>query len=219
LKLKNNWTLTLGATYGMQSNINVKKTTFAATYKNDFGVEVMKDTIINEEDVKDVIQIPMMAGGGFVLKKGDKWVFGFDYSMQNWSSFTSFGQTGLLKNSQRFAFGAQYIPNKNAGAKEPYGKKMFYRAGFRFSNSYLEGAHLAKVETNVPLNDMAITIGAGFPLRKIKVGEVQSQSIINVGFEFGQMGTTDYNLIKEKYVRAIVGFTLNDRWFIKRKYD
>ena len=110
------------------------------------------------------------------------------------------------------AVGAQYIPNKNAGTKESYFKKVFYRAGFRYTNSFLE-------LQNTPLKDYAITFGAGFPLRKIKVGETYSQSIINIGFEIGQMGTTDTQLIKEQYVKAIVGFTLNDRWFIKRKYD
>ena len=69
------------------------------------------------------------------------------------------------------------------------------------------------------MKDYAITLGAGFPLRKIKVGETYSQSIINVGFEIGQRGTTENQLIQEKYFKAVVGITLNDRWFIKRKYD
>ena len=212
MKLKKDWSLMLGGTFSWTQPVNVKKTTFAATYRNTLGVEVMKDTIINEEDVRGAITIPMTLGGGFVLKKSDKWLFGFDYSMQNWEDFDSFGQKGKLKNSQRFAFGAQYIPNKNAGTKEPYGKKIFYRAGFRFANSYLN-------LNAVPLNDFAFTFGAGFPLRKMKAGETYSQSIINVGFEIGQMGTTDSNLIRQQYVKAVVGFTLNDRWFIKRKYD
>jgi hypothetical protein len=142
----------------------------------------------------------------------DWWIFGVDYSMQDWSSFTSFGQSGILKNSQRIAVGIQYIPNKSAGTKEPYAKKIFYRAGFRYADSYLE-------LQNTALKDYAVTFGAGFPLRKIKVGETYSQSVINVGFELGQWGTTENQLIREKYAKAVVSFTLNDRWFIKHKYD
>jgi hypothetical protein len=63
---KKNWSLTLGVTGGLKTNINVKQTTFAATYKNDFGVEVVKDTVINYVDVKDTITIPMFFGGGLV---------------------------------------------------------------------------------------------------------------------------------------------------------
>ena len=211
-QLKKDWSLTLGGTGGLESNINVKTTTFAATYANTFGVEVIKDTIINQEDIKDTLVIPMMLGGGFVLKKGDKWLFGFDYSMQNWEAFNSFNHLGLLKNSHHMAVGVQFIPNKSAGTKEPYFKKVFYRAGFRYTDTYLE-------LRNTALKDYAITFGAGFPLRKIKIGETYSQSVINLGFEIGQRGTTENQLIRERYVNAFVSFTLNDRWFIKRKYD
>ena len=211
-QMKKDWSLTLGATGSMKSDISTKKTTFAATYKNDFGVEVLKDTVENDADVKGKITLPLMFGGGVVLKKGDKWLFGFDYSVQNWSEFDSFGQQDLLKNSSKMAVGVQYIPNKNAGTKEPYGKKIFYRAGLRYSDSYLE-------LKNTAMKDYAITFGAGFPLRKIKFGEIYSQSIINVGFEIGQRGTIENQLIRERYFNAFISFTLNDRWFIKRKYD
>lgn len=211
-QLSKSWSLTLGTSGSMKSNISIKKTVFAATYKNDFGVEIVKDTILNENSVKDTITIPMMLGGGFVLKKGDKWLIGFDYSMQNWSEFNSFGQQGLLKNSQRIALGIQYIPNKNAGSKDSYFKRIFYRAGFRYTDTYLE-------IRNTALKDYAITFGAGFPLRKVKIGETYSQSIINFGFEIGKSGTMANQLIEQKYIKAVFSFTLNDRWFIKMKYD
>ena len=67
-----------------------------------------------------------------------KLLLGFDYSMQNWSVFNSFGQSGLLKNSERISVGLQYIPNKGAGSKEPYFKKIYYRIGFRYTDTYLE---------------------------------------------------------------------------------
>jgi hypothetical protein len=153
-----------------------------------------------------------MFGGGFVLKKGDRYLFGFDYSTQKWSKFNSLGQQGILKDSRRAALGMQFIPNKNAGTKEPYYKKIFYRAGFRYTDTYLE------LRSTV-LKDYAITFGAGFPLRKIKIGEIYSQSIINLSFEIGQRGTTKNQLIRERYINTFVSFTLNDRWFIKRKYE
>lgn len=210
--LKKNWSVTLGMTGGLESNINVKRSTFAATYSNLLGVEVIKDTIINDVDVADTVTIPMFIGGGLVIRKGDRWMIGLDYTMQDWSSFSSFNQTGLLKNSNRLSFGIQYVPDKNAGSKEPYYKKIFYRAGFRMADTYLE-------LNSTQLKDMAITFGAGFPLRKVRVLETFSQSVVNFGVELGQRGTTDNSLIRERYVKAVLGITLNDRWFIKRKYD
>lgn len=218
IQLKNNWLFVPGAIFAPEMKINVKKTIFAATYEYEFGVEVNKDTIMNEENIPDTILIPMMFGGGFVLKKGDKWLIGFDYGMQNWSLFSSFNPLQPLKNSQRFAIGVQFIPNKNAGIKEPYGKKIHYRAGIRYSNSYLDAEKLVN-KSNATLNDVAFSLGAGFPLRKVKVGQTYSQSIINFGLEFGRFGTLRNNLIREQYLRAVLAFTFNDRWFIPRKYD
>lgn len=218
MNTKSNWSLTLGATFAPEKIINAKMTTFAAIYEHEFGVEVMKDTIINEEDQPGDISIPAMFGGGVVLKKGDQWLIGIDYSMQNWSAFQSHNQQNILKNSQRIAAGVQYVPNKGAGVKEPYGKKMYYRAGIRYSDSYLDASKLT-AGGSAPLNDMAFSIGAGFPLRKTKVGQTYSQSVINVGLEFGSFGTVENNLIRERYARAVLSFTFNDRWFIKRKYD
>ena len=212
MQMPHNWSLTLGATGGLQNNINVTRTDFAYRYINIYGVESAKDTPIHPVEVKDHITIPMSFGGGAVIKKGDKLLLGFDYSMQNWSAFSSFGQNGLLKNSERISVGLQYIPNKSAGSKEPYFKKIFYRAGFRYTDTYLE-------LKNTALKDYAVTFGAGLPLRKVKVGETYSQSVVNLGFEIGQRGTIENDLIREKYFNVFLSFTLNDRWFIKRKYD
>ena len=211
-QLKNNWSFTLGATGGFKSDLSVQRTDFAYSYINSFGIEVAKDTAIKPVAVKDNITIPLSLGGGIVVKKGDKFLLGVDYSVQDWSAFDSFGQQGLLKNSERMSVGAQYIPNKGAGSKESYAKKIFYRAGFRYTDTYLD-------LNNTALKDYAFTFGAGLPLRKYKVGETYSQSIINVGFEIGQKGTTDNTLIRQRYVNVFLSFTLNDRLFIKRKYD
>jgi len=210
-QLAKGWSATFGATGSMQTNLHVKQATFAATYETQYGIPITRDTIINDSKT-ETISIPMMIGAGVVIKKSEKLLIGIDYSMQNWSSFSSFGEQGLLKNSQKVALGIQYVPNKNAGKGESYFKKIFYRAGFRYADTYLD-------LNNTALKDYTITFGAGFPLRKIKVGETYSQSIINIGMELGQMGTTDNQLIRERYMKVVVGFTLNDRWFIKRKYD
>jgi hypothetical protein len=44
-------------------------------------------------------------------------------------------------------------------------------------------------------------------------------SAINIGVELGQLGTLDGGLIKENYANIILGLSLSDIWFIKRKYD
>jgi hypothetical protein len=80
-----------------------------------------------------------------------------------------------------------------------------YRGGLRFENTGL-------VVNGQSIDDKALTFGLGLPLRG-------SFSNINVGFEFGSKGTTKAGLIKENYANISVSFSLNDQWFIKRKYD
>jgi len=42
-------------------------------------------------------------------------------------------------------------------------------------------------------------------------------SNINLGFELGQRGTTENNLIKENFYTFRLSLSLNDKWFKKQK--
>ena len=41
----------------------------------------------------------------------------------------------------------------------------------------------------------------------------------NIGVEFGKRGSRENGLIDESYWNLIIGLSLNDIWFIKRKYN
>jgi hypothetical protein len=57
-------------------------------------------------------------------------------------------------------------------------------------------------------------------LEWLRLGLNRAPSYINIGVELGQRGTKENNLIQEQFVRILIGFTLNDNsWFRKRKYD
>jgi hypothetical protein len=45
------------------------------------------------------------------------------------------------------------------------------------------------------------------------------QSMVNIAIEAGQMGTLDDNLIRERYIRVVIGLTFNEVWFQKRRFD
>jgi hypothetical protein len=67
------------------------------------------------------------------------------------------------------------------------------------------------------LTETAVTIGFGFPVGRNYI--LQNFSMINIGVEAGQRGTINNGLIKESFIKATIGFTINDRWFVKPKYD
>jgi hypothetical protein len=108
-----------------------------------------------------------------------------------------------LANSTSMAVGAQYIPDNTS--VNCFFKHVQYRAGFRYSKSYLQ---LRETQ----LNDYAMTFGVGLPIKK-------ERSTLNLSIELGQRGTTEKALIQEKYGKITIGMTLNDKWFTRSKID
>ena len=70
---------------------------------------------------------------------------------------------------------------------------------------------LPYLENNTEINDFGINFGVSFP--------VSGYSSLDAAFKYGFRGTTDNNLIQERYFQVVIGATINDRWFIKRRYD
>ena len=75
------------------------------------------------------------------------------------------------------------------------------------------------------ISDKAITLGLGIPIRAAVMGT----SAINIGFEYGWrgrsesgvIGTRTFNMLREKYVKLSIGFSLfgEDDWFKRFKYQ
>ena len=82
---------------------------------------------------------------------------------------------------------------------------MVYRAGIHFENTGLK-------INNESINEFGISFGVGLP-----VGSFFSNA--NLGIEVGQRGTTNQNLVKENFINLQISLSLNDRWFVKRKYN
>jgi hypothetical protein len=89
---------------------------------------------------------------------------------------------------------------------------------------YRFGLMLDKTYYNVPnptgggstqITSKAVTLGLGLPLR----GNISSFYKMNITAELGQRGTLNNGLVKENYVTFRLGFTLNDKWFQRYKFD
>lgn len=209
--LKDNVQFLLGATFAAQTNLNAKIDSLSYTYFNNaYGYEIKKDTIQNTPETKGGISLPLSFGFGLGFKKGDRWLVSSDFAIQNWSSFMAFNKSQGLKNSMRISLGAQFVPNSKASGKHSYYKRMHYRIGARYTQTAIE-------IKNTPLIENVISFGLGLPVGRIYI--LQSFSMINIGVELGQRGTINSGLIKEQFFKATIGFTINDKWFNKSKYD
>ena len=67
------------------------------------------------------------------------------------------------------------------------------------------------------LSEKAVSAGIGFPVGRNYL--LQTFSMINVGVEYSMLGTTNNGLIQENILKVTFGFTMNDRWFVKPKFD
>jgi hypothetical protein len=45
-----------------------------------------------------------------------------------------------------------------------------------------------------------------------------TRSMLNIGFEIGQIGSIEQNLIRENYINFSLGLTIYEVWFFKRRY-
>lgn len=207
--------LTLGATYNLGNALAAKEKLFVSTFiVGSTGVDVTVDTLINQQQKNGEITLPSTYGVGFSLRQKNIWQIGADFSYTNWNNYRYFGQAdNYLANSYKASIGMQIVP-------EPDGKKFSlrrtaYRVGARYGRSYLN-------INNTAINEWGVGAGIGFLLNPVglyaRVFKVPFSSI-NISAEYGRLGTTQNNLVREDFIRLAVSVTFCDKWFNKYKYD
>jgi hypothetical protein len=192
--------------YSLESTLKTENSRNISTalYNSNFDLSIVDilDDVKTEKNFKIPSKYTAQAGIG----EARKWLVGIGYTFQGagsiGNSYNSLGNVTYEKHS-KYSIGGYYIPNYNSFSS--YAKRIVYRAGFRFENTGL-------VINSEPIEDMALTVGFGMPL-------TGTFSNVNIGLEFGKRGTTAANLVEENYANVSVGFSLNERWFEKRKFN
>ena len=104
---------------------------------------------------------------------------------------------------------------KSENKKSP--KYFFQKHFWKIFNKiqYKMGLYYGKSEylyNNIQLDQVGGTFGFAIPVKR-------SFARINLMADIGTRGTQADIAIRETYYKFSFGFTLNDQWFIKRKYD
>ena len=174
---------------------------FLAT--NNFG-ENVEISLIDFGLKRTNITIPDIISFGFGVGKERKWFAGVQYTMnamQNFShEFISLPNVGY-ENAYQFSLGGFYIPDYSSITS--YWKRIVFRMGFRHE---LTGILI----NNFGLKETGVNFGFGLPLAGF--------SNTNIGFEYASR-VADSKTYKENFWSFRIGFSLNDKWFIKRKYN
>lgn len=195
----------IGLTYNPKQLIDgqAEKITYTYEYSPVQNKETLMDTISYELGNSNNATLPSSFGAGFMFGSSNRWFAVADVNYQKWSEFRYLGSNPGLKDNLRVSIGGQFRPSAVDIGK--FYERVNYRAGFRFEQSYLE-IH------NTRINDIGISFGVGLPMKK-------SRSTMNIAVELGTQGTTNNELIKENYMRLTIGTSLQERWFLKRRYN
>ena len=201
--------LTLHATYifkpSSKLSSNNTQTLFTVPGSGGYGGdnEEIDLAAINLDKTK--ITIPSSSSFGLGIGKETKWFMGVDYSMTDKGGYVNklFNLKNVeYKKGSKIAFGGFYIPNYDSFTS--YFSRIVYRAGIRIEKT---GLHIQ----NQSIDEYGINFGLGLPF--------QGFQNLNLGFEVGKRGTTKEGLIEENFFSIRLGITLNDRWFVKNKYN
>jgi long-subunit fatty acid transport protein len=189
------------------------ETTLNAANERSIAVIQLTDNfgeiVINEEDI-DVgdskIKYPSKIGFGVGVGEVRKWSVGAEVTFINNSDqgnrFNDIDDVNY-ENVTKYNFGGYFLPDYNSFSS--YYKRITYRAGFNYQNTGL-------ILNNKSLDNYGITFGLGLPIKG-------SFSNVNIAYEYGRRGTIYGGLIQENFQNISISFSLNDKWFIKRKYD
>lgn len=202
-EIKKNQYLTLGVTFENQSDVTAFHRLY--TFKTiTVGTSGLVDTIQYTPESKAIIKLPSTIGIGLSYNNLNKLEINADYYYAAWSKSTFYGETDpVLTNQSRFSAGVEYIPEMFS--IRSYLKRVKYRAGLHYENSYL-------ILNNHQIKETGLSFGAGIPFPK-------SKSTANIAFEFGKQGTTENNLVRNTYTKFSIYLNLYDYWFVKRKFD
>ena len=198
--------LTLGYTGGLKSTLNNQSNTLSTRYMTSSGSEFRADTVSYLPDNEQDVILPANHNFGFSIAKTNRWLVGADFRMADWSTFRINNASQDLGKTWGFSLGGQIVPDANAVTS--YFKLVDYRLGISYDKTYLN-------IQNTDIDVRSLNFGFGFPL----VSNRSAFYKINFTTEIGKRGTLENNLIKENFYRFSLGFTINDRWFQKYKYD
>lgn len=190
--------LTVGLSAELGASLHISR----ATYWQRFLAGSPWDTELYNRAYGNTSQsLPATYKGGVGLL-GKNWRLHLEAQQRLNHVFGTQGEA-VWKDNWRISFGGSTFPEKNNGS-------FFKNISYRFGGYYDQGALQI---SGVDLPEYGITFGAGMPLSKRGVSQ------LNVAFEGGQKGSTEKNLYQDSFFRFAIGLTLNDIWFLKRKYD
>ncbi|RDV14347.1 hypothetical protein DXT99_14570 [Pontibacter diazotrophicus] len=198
-KLADKLFISAGGVYSFEAELDAER---MVTYERTTQAASPADS------AESSITIPASMRAGISIDNGSNLTVAADFASYQWSKYRDFeGNNGGLEDSYRAALGAEYTPEANS--IDSYFKRITYRGGLYYSET-------PYVLNGQRITDKGVTAGATLPIGRSTLYDLYQ---LNISVGYGQRGTTDYGLVKEDYLQFGLEFTVNSRWFIKRRIE
>ncbi|KGO94170.1 hypothetical protein [Flavobacterium subsaxonicum] len=183
--------------------------TLPATLGGTQDREVYKIVNLLESDVEDVnrtipnFKLPAEFTVGIKYTFADVLTLNADYKHSFWNATDMEDNIGAFTDQDLIGVGLEYYRIKS---RPTYLERMKYRLGTNMDNGYLE-------VNGTRIKNLALTSGLALPLSQ------RGNSFLNISYSYGQRGQISNTLVKEKYHLITVNLSLDDIWFVKRKFE
>lgn len=202
-------TLGLGATYttsaSLRGTVEVSRSLAASTSASD-TLYFRRDNLGKDVEAKLAGEI----GVGISLRDAGRWRAEFDYTRSDWTKcglddLRGFSASKLFSTTttEAYRFGFEIVPNRND--IRYYFNHVAYRIGAYHKKDYF-------LLNGNEIRSTGITLGVTLPV-------VSGYNGITLGMDFGQRGSIENAMIRERYINFSIGFNLYDIWFRKYQYD
>ncbi|GAB2779745.1 hypothetical protein [Salinimicrobium soli] len=195
-----------GASFSPETNLSSENRRELASI---VYLQTGQELTVNKRDISVAdsdLSLPANLTIGTGIGNPRKWFLGVEYSSigeGDYSNRTFALEGASYGTAAQYRVGGFFVPDYSSLTS--YFNRVVYRGGFRMEETGLS-------LNGEDINEFGISFGVGLPAGRML-------SNVNLGFEYGQRGTTNSGLIQESFFNAMISLSLNDRWFIKRKFE
>lgn len=187
--------IVLGATYSLGHNIST-----------DASKIVTKPDTTITTPLTNSFKLPHTYGAGFTYCYDNQWKFGADYTLQQWSTSTFFGEDDKGIDRYKVSVGLEYVPNE---VSNKFHKMISYRGGLHFAQPY------TVVKGNNGCNEYGVSAGLSLPI--MNRNNKYNSALVHISGQYVYMSPKTTGLIAEHCFRLNIGITFNEAWFMKMK--
>lgn len=207
--LKTDVFFTVGAQGSSNVKVNARTSSQWERYINISDVQTIVDTPLSYAEKRSKMVIPYNFSAGFTVGNENWWLVGADFRYAGWNQFAYDLNTNKLANSWRLMAGASIVPNYDS---KKFLDRIQYKVGGYYGKSEV-------IYQGIQLTEYGGTVGLSMPIPIPMAVQYREAARFHFNADIGSRTPGTKSLIAESYYRINFGFTLNNVWFQKRKFD